>query len=68
MSKLAEAKIDIEPVVLTDGVAAMADYVRSPEGHAAIARGLADISEGRVIIGRDALADELNSRAAKRRA
>lgn len=55
------------PVVLTDELTAMAAYVRSPEGRAAIERGRADIREGRTIAGKDALATELNRRAAARR-
>jgi hypothetical protein len=57
----------VAPVALTDGVAAMADYVRSAEGREAIERGLSDIKHGRVISGTNALAAELKRRAAGRR-
>lgn len=66
MTKTAE-KIVATPVALTDDVAGMADYGRSPEGRAAIERGVADIQEGRTIEGKDALASELKRRAAIRR-
>jgi hypothetical protein len=66
MTKTAE-KNSPTPVALTDDVAGMADYVRSPEGHASIERGLADIRQGRTMEGKDALASELNRRAAIRR-
>ena len=39
MAKVAE-KMDVTPVAFTDDLAEMADYVRSPEGRAAIERGL----------------------------
>jgi hypothetical protein len=55
------------PVALTDDVTAMAAYVSSPEGRVAIKRGQADLREGRTIGGKDALATELNRRAAARR-
>jgi predicted transcriptional regulator len=45
----------------------MADYARSPEGRAAIERGLADIREGRAIEGKGALSAELKRRAEARR-
>jgi hypothetical protein len=60
-------KIAATPVALTDETAEMADYVRSPDGRAAIERGLADIRQGRTIGGKDALAAELKRRAAVRR-
>jgi len=65
MTKTAK-KPDIAPVALTDDVAAMTDYVRSPEGRGAIVRGLSDIREGRVITGKHALSVELKRRAAAR--
>jgi len=55
------------PVALTDDVTAMSAYVRSPEGKAAIERGGADLREGRIVEGRNALATELNRRAKARR-
>jgi hypothetical protein len=55
------------PVALTDDVTAMAAYVRSPEGKAAIERGRADLREGRIVEGANALAIELKRRAAARR-
>lgn len=64
----AAQKPSATPVALTDDVTAMAAYVRSPEGRAAIERGLADLREGRTIEGNDALATELKRRAAARRA
>jgi hypothetical protein len=54
-------------VALTDDVTAMGAYVRSAEGRAAIERGRADLREGRIVEGRNALATELNRRAAARR-
>lgn len=66
MTKTAE-KLDATPIALTDEVAAMADYVRSPDGRAAIERGLSDIRQGHVIEGKDALAVELKRRAGTRR-
>lgn len=60
-------KLDAIPVALTDEVAAMTDYVRSPSGRATIERGLSEIRQGRVIEGKDALAVELKKRAAIRR-
>ncbi|GEM_PF-6998202 len=66
MTKTAD-KLDVTPIALTDEVAAMTDYVRSPGGRAAIERGLSDIRQGRVIEGKDALAVELKKRAATRR-
>jgi predicted transcriptional regulator len=66
MTKTAENKV-ATPVALTDDVAGMADYVRSPEGRASIERGLADIRQGRTMEGKDVLACELNRRAAIRR-
>ena len=38
-----EEQLDVAPVALTDDLTAMTDYARSPEGRAAIERGLADI-------------------------
>ncbi len=67
MTKIALPDVEIAPVALTDDVAAMADYVRSAEGRAAVARGLADVREGRIIQGENALAEELTRRAAIRR-
>lgn len=61
-------KADVSPIALTDDLTAMADYVSSPEGQAAISRGIADIREGRFIEGRGALAAELKRRADLRRA
>jgi hypothetical protein len=58
----------LTPVALTDDVAEMADYVRSPEGRAAIEAGLLDIQEGRTLEGTGALAIELKRRAKERRA
>ncbi len=63
-----EEELDVMPVVLTDDLMAMADYTRSPDGRAAIERGLADIREGRIIEGKDALSAELKRRAEARRA
>ncbi len=63
-----EDKLDVTPVALTDDYAAMADYTRSPEGRAAIERGLADIRHGRIIEGSAALTAELKRRAIARRA
>ncbi len=63
----AAEKTAATPVALTDDVTAMAVYVRSPEGRAAIERGVADLREGRIIEGANALATELNRRAAARR-
>jgi hypothetical protein len=40
---------------------------RSPEGRAAIERGLSDIRQGRTLEGQDAFASELKRRAAIRR-
>ena len=60
-------KLDLRPVAITDDVAQMADYVRSPEGRAAIERGLRDIQEGRTLQGRGTLAAELRRRAEERR-
>ena len=60
-------KDEITPVALTDDFAAMADYVRSPEGRGAIERGLTDIREHRVVVGDRALATELKRRAEARR-
>jgi len=56
----------LTPVALTDDVAEMADYVRSPEGRAAIEAGLLDIQEGRTLEGTGALAVELKRRAKER--
>lgn len=67
MSKVAEPQYDVAPIAFTDEFTAMADYVRSVEGHTAIARGLSDIREGRIIEGENALATELTRRAAIRR-
>ncbi len=66
MIKTAEKNV-ATPVALTDDAAGMADYVRSPEGRAAIERGLADIRRGRTLEGKDALACELKRRAGIRR-
>jgi hypothetical protein len=66
MSKV-EEQLDVAPVALTDDLTAMADYARSPEGRAAIERGLADIREGRAIEGKGALSAELKRRAEARR-
>ena len=66
MTKTAD-KLDVTPIALTDDLTAMADYVRSPDGRAAIERGLSDIRQGRVIEGKDTLAVELKQRAAIRR-
>jgi predicted transcriptional regulator len=54
------------PVVLTDDVADMSDYVRSREGRAAIEAGLSDIQEGRTLEGEGVLARELKRRAEER--
>jgi hypothetical protein len=67
MTKVAEPNIEIASVALTDEFTAMADYVRRRDGREAIRRRLADIREGRIIEGRDALAVELNRRADLRR-
>jgi hypothetical protein len=56
----------VTPVALTDDVTAMADYVRSKQGRAAIDRGLSDIKEGRVFVGRGSLSAELARRASSR--
>lgn len=61
-------QVDVTPIALTDDLTAMADYVSSPEGRAAISRGIADIREGRFIEGRGALAAELKRRSDLRRA
>jgi len=66
MAKVAD-KMDVTPVAFTDDLAEMADYVRSPEGRAAIERGLQDIEDGRMFEGRGALAVELKRRADERR-
>lgn len=66
MSKVAD-KLDVTPVAFTNDVAEMADYVRSPEGRAAIENGLLDIQEGRTIRSKGALAAELKRRADVRR-
>ena len=66
MSKVTD-KLDVTPVAFTNDVAEMADYVRSPEGRAAIENGLLDIQEGRTIESRGALAAELKRRAGVRR-
>ena len=60
-------QVEVTPIALTDDLTAMADYVSSPEGRAAISRGLADIRDGRFIEGRGALAAELKRRADLRR-
>jgi hypothetical protein len=67
MQKMAPPDLEAAPVALTDDLAGMADYVRSVEGRAAIARGIADLREGRIIEGENALAEELTRRAAVRR-
>jgi len=67
MTNTAPPDIEIAPVALTDDFAGMADYVRSVEGRAAIARGIADLQQGRIIEGENALAEELTRRAAARR-
>jgi hypothetical protein len=61
-----EDKLDVAPVALTDDYAAMADYARSPEGRAAIERGLVDVRQGRIIEGPGALSAELKRRAEAR--
>ena len=66
MSKITD-KLDVTPVAFTNDVAEMADYVRSPEGRAAIENGLLDIQEGRTIESKGALAAELKRRAEVRR-
>jgi hypothetical protein len=66
MTKAASIPV-VTPVALTDDVTAMADYVRSEQGRAAIDRGLADIKESRVMIGKGSLSKELNRRATARR-
>jgi predicted transcriptional regulator len=66
MAKVAE-KMDVTPVAFTDDLAEMADYVRSPEGRAAIERGLQDIEDGRMFEGDGSLASELKRRAEERR-
>jgi hypothetical protein len=66
MSKVTD-ELDVTPVAFTNDVAEMADYVRSPEGRAAIDNGLLDIQEGRTIEGKGALAAELKRRAEVRR-
>ena len=58
---------EITAVPLTEDVAAMSEYVRSPNGRAAIRKGLDDIRAGRVVEGRGALAAELSRRAEARR-
>jgi len=63
VTKTAEKNV-ATPVALTDDVAGMADYLRSPKGRAAIERGLADIRQGRTLEGQDAFASELKRRAA----
>jgi hypothetical protein len=57
----------IEPVALSDDVTGMADYVRGSKGRSAIARGLLDVEEDRVLIGENALLRELRRRASSRR-
>ena len=47
------------PVALTDDVTAHGRLRRSPDGGAAIERGRADLREGRIVEGKDALATEL---------
>ena len=54
------------PVALGDATA-MADYARSEGGLAALDRGISDIKEGRVLIGRGSLSVELTRRASTRR-
>jgi len=66
MTKVAD-KLDVTPVAFTDDLAEMADYLRSPEGRAAIERGLQDIEHGRMFEGKGALAAELKRRAEERR-
>ncbi len=66
MSKVTD-KLAATPVAFTNDVAEMADYVRSPEGRAAIENGLLDIQEGRTIESKGALAAELKRRAEVRR-
>ena len=66
MTKVAENP-ETAPVEFADDVRAIADYVRSAEGREVIARGLADIREGRNIEDKDALKVELTRRAAARR-
>ena len=61
MAKVAES-LDVTPIAFTDDLAEMADYVRSPEGRAAIERGLQEIEDGRMFEGTDALASELKRR------
>ena len=61
-------KVPVTPIALTDDLTAMADYVSSSGGRAAISHGIADIREGRFIEGRGALAAELKRRADLRRA
>jgi DNA-directed RNA polymerase subunit E'/Rpb7 len=41
----------------------MADYARSEQGLAVLDRGISDIKEGRVLIGRGSLSAELTRRA-----
>lgn len=66
MAKVVEQMADVTPIAFTDELAAMADYVRSPEGRVAIERGREDIRQGRFIEGTNALANELKRRAALR--
>jgi hypothetical protein len=66
MHELVE-KSDPAPGSRTEDMTGMADCVRSLEGRAAIERGRADIREGRLIAGENALAGEVHRRAAKRR-
>ena len=60
-------KLDVTPVALTDELTAMVEYASSPEGRAAIERGLADIRDGRIIEGKGTPA-VLKRRAEARRA
>ena len=66
MARVAE-NLDVTPIAFTDDLAEMADYVRSPEGRAAIERGRQEIEEGRMFEGNGALASELKRRARERR-
>lgn len=42
--------IDIATIVVTDDAGSMINYVRTPEGRDAIARGLTDIRQGRYFV------------------
>jgi hypothetical protein len=65
MSKTAVQIVD-SPLATTDDMTGMADYIRSPEGRAAVERGVSDLRQGRVIRGKGSLSAEMRRRAAAR--